>query len=496
MRFVRYTMVWVLLLVPVVLWGQTTYRTHIVSADETAYSLARDAGISLEEFYRLNPGTEAGIRIGQKLKLPQTPPPRKPIGDKEMHTVMSGETFYAIARLYNISPAALRKLNPEIDPDVLKPGMEIRIAVPTSEKRSPGQKPGIVALSESETQAVEVALLLPIEGDGPKRYIHFYEGFLLGLYQLKHQGVSCRLTVHAVPHAQALTQLIAEGKLRQSHLVIGGASAAEVSHLVRYTAKLGITYVSPFISDDAAKDAYSPTFFRLNLDQSELYPYVGYSFQLNYKNHQMIEVSAPGGNHTAVTKALAHSRNEYKQPAPIRTSLTELPVTLASLGNQKVVVVPDDGSRQMLEGILNVLEKHPAKDVTLFGYPEWQSYGGELLKRVAAFRGTFYSSFYFDKSLRESRGFERNYQQFYSRSLDDTYPKYSLLGYDVSRFFIRALAMYGSTFTESMVQLPSDGLQNDFVFRQLHGAESFGNVNLFFITLDPTGHAKRRKMVF
>ena len=47
----------------------TEYTTHVVAKGETAYSISRLYEMTLVEFYRLNPGCESGLSLGQAVKV-------------------------------------------------------------------------------------------------------------------------------------------------------------------------------------------------------------------------------------------------------------------------------------------------------------------------------------------------------------------------------------------------------------------------------------------
>ena len=73
-----------------------------VQVGDTAYSLARRAGLSVDALLALNGLTAPDLKVGQVLRL--QPEPR-------VHTVQAGETPYAISRRYGVSVDALLAAN-------------------------------------------------------------------------------------------------------------------------------------------------------------------------------------------------------------------------------------------------------------------------------------------------------------------------------------------------------------------------------------------------
>jgi LysM repeat protein/ABC-type branched-subunit amino acid transport system substrate-binding protein len=107
----------------------TGFASHTVDSNsETAYSISKRYGITVEEIYAYNP-TVQRLRRGMVLKIPQWDLSPKPESKSvqqpatgvatqkqtEMmeHTVVSGETLYSISKKYQISESDILQYNPE-----------------------------------------------------------------------------------------------------------------------------------------------------------------------------------------------------------------------------------------------------------------------------------------------------------------------------------------------------------------------------------------------
>jgi membrane-bound lytic murein transglycosylase D len=73
-----------------------------------------------------------------------TPPGRSGAGARRSHEVKPGETFYGVARRYDVTPAALRAANPGVDPETLRSGTTLWIpgAAPSSSTARTGEGTG------------------------------------------------------------------------------------------------------------------------------------------------------------------------------------------------------------------------------------------------------------------------------------------------------------------------------------------------------------------
>ncbi|HRY99149.1 MAG TPA: LysM peptidoglycan-binding domain-containing protein, partial [Bacteroidales bacterium] len=96
-----------------------SYFQHKVEKGQTLYSISRAYGASMEAIVEANPGSDAGLKLGQVLLIPagraQAAPAEASAAAAEgriYHLVRQGETLYGIARIYNTSAEVLQGLNP------------------------------------------------------------------------------------------------------------------------------------------------------------------------------------------------------------------------------------------------------------------------------------------------------------------------------------------------------------------------------------------------
>lgn len=99
---------------------------YTIRPGDTLYSIARFFNVSLDDLLEANPGIEPErLFVGQIICIPlATPPVRCPAGTFS-YTIQPGDTFYGIARRYNISVNALTRANPNINPNALLIGQTI-----------------------------------------------------------------------------------------------------------------------------------------------------------------------------------------------------------------------------------------------------------------------------------------------------------------------------------------------------------------------------------
>jgi LysM repeat protein len=127
------------------------YYIHGVAKGQTAYSISRAYDVSVDEIYFENPEARDGLQVGDSLRIPVMGRDREisdnlRSGDFNFifHIVQKGETLYSIGRIYDVSVEVLTKANPGAD-EGLKTGQYIRVPVSPPELKDEGDKPVKIA---------------------------------------------------------------------------------------------------------------------------------------------------------------------------------------------------------------------------------------------------------------------------------------------------------------------------------------------------------------
>ncbi len=96
---------------------------YIVVSGDTLYSIARRFNTTVDAIKKLNNLTSNILSIGQQLKIPTTDSEEEiPI----IYTVVSGDTLYSIARRFNTTVDAIKKLN-NLTSNILSIGQQLKI---------------------------------------------------------------------------------------------------------------------------------------------------------------------------------------------------------------------------------------------------------------------------------------------------------------------------------------------------------------------------------
>ena len=499
--------------------SSTVYAYHTISAGETLYALSRQYKVMPEDVMALNPGlTTATFQIGKTIRIPQQsatlPLATQTVIEKvvkyDKYEVKRRETMYKLTKTLGISSEELIKHNPKLR-DGLKRGMILRIPrIEEVEVEKVIEEP---QMSEREVNALlaknintaplpvaRVSLLLPFYTKEPAkariatRFVEYYEGFLLAVDSLRRNGLSIDLHVHDVGSGnQAVSNILTAPSLAQSHLIIGAVETGQIEKVASFAKKHEIPYVVPFTSrnDEVLNNAQ---IFQVNTPHAYLYSKASEEIARRYKDSHiiLIDYNDKGRKSEYVTE-LKRNWTENAQ------SFSELKFNSVSFSedllphlkpDKQNVVILSSSSLEALNAVRSTLrmytsvyqpEVEPFK-ITMFGYPDWQTYVQECLDDFYALGVSFYANFYLDNMGNDAEAYYKKYTHTYGKSWINTYPKYSVLGFDTGMYFLQSLKKNGAEFDNVITPLRREGIQTGFDFHRVNNWGGYINHCIFTVT--------------
>lgn len=107
----------------------SSFFLHTIERGQTVYAIATMYGVTPDDIYRLNPNSKEGIKAGSTLKIPQQEQAinNSQIGNYTFHTIQPKETLYALSIRYGVPGTAIIKANPGLSTATFTIGKTIRI---------------------------------------------------------------------------------------------------------------------------------------------------------------------------------------------------------------------------------------------------------------------------------------------------------------------------------------------------------------------------------
>ena len=282
------------------------YIVHKVKAGQTLYAIARDYNISVAQLREDNPSVNPqALSVGESLWIRRTAigSSTEQQAQAEMaeytnnlnkatsddgfdnHVVQPGETIYSLSRRYGITEAEFAQLN-----DVsqgLKAGAIIRIPkakeveqeLVAEADNTPTQttlNTEITFQKLDNSQDLNIALMLPmnINSKPNASYVEFYQGFLLGLDEIKQSGNgNTKLTVYNTAHDQLkVQQIVGSTMFEGTNLIVGPVYEDELNPVLQYAHKNSVPVVSPLANISAVQ---SPALYQLSPAPEKKYEKIG-----------------------------------------------------------------------------------------------------------------------------------------------------------------------------------------------------------------------------
>lgn len=484
---------------------------HTIQAGETLYGLGVKYNVPATEISKANPGLSAqNFRIGQVIRIPQIKEEvaqpvetsvQKAVKPKcrDMHKVKRKETIYSISREYGITQEELIAANPEIDgAKKLKRGSFLCIPFPKEQQAKESGKvlsnDEVIALSnmdKKELGILKAAVVLPFLDGVPQsealRMVEYYEGFLMAVDSLKQRGISIELyTYNSGPESKSLDTLLNKAEMKEMDIIFGPLYQAHINPLAAFAKKNNIRLVIPFTSKDNTV-FNTPIIYQINTPQSYLYSEAYDHFVREFPNANVIFIEAAEGSEEKA-EFIKGMKEALKNRAIPMTSVKDSDAASfksALKTDRQNIFVPTSGKNVTLIKVLPHLtllaREMPEINISLFGYPEWQTYTKDHLESFFELNTYFYSSFYTNNLLPAAINFTHNYRRWYAKEMADRYPKYGMLGFDTAYYFLYGLARYGNNFEENLSLLDFNPIQTGFKFQRVNNWGGFINKKVFFV---------------
>jgi LysM repeat protein len=499
--------------------ADTEYSFHTIEAGETLFGVAKKYNVTGQQIIDANPGlSQETFSTGRTIRIPANIKEKKTAevvdkkkGKEIYYTVPEKETLYSICKKFKTTEAELLSLNPELSGGLRK-DMTLRIPLrvnlnelPTEASETPKEVNEMLSAKPDIKPVVsaKIAILLPYDSENPKsseamkRFIEFYEGMLLAVDSLRRQGYSSEFFIEDIgEQTDKLKELLQnrEEIFKDVNLIIGGISNEQIKVIADFALKNKVKYVIPFTqkNDEVLNNA---CIFQINTPKEYLYANAAYAGAGLFSGYNIIFLDTKDDD--PQTEFINEFKKELKEKnipfrdAAFNANSFKSDITALLSTTAPNMIMPVSSSLDALVKIKTVLrninESKPEYNITLFGYPVWQtlSYTKECLDDFHALNTHIYSLFYADNMNPDVKMFYNNFKYWYSKVPNPLYfPKYALLGFDTGMFFLQAIEKYGADFENDIAAMNYKSLQTGFHFERVNNWGGFINTNIYIIHYD------------
>ena len=275
-----------------------------------------------------------------------------------------------------------------------------------------------------------------------------------------------------------------KNSLRQMDVVFGPLDVAQQQVMADYCHIHGVRLVAPF-STQATQVNGHPLFYMASAPRNTVQQQALWFLQNHFPEHHIINVDC-GDDMNEEGRAFSQL---------LRSTMAEKGIyvrTLDTMGDdmayyqafnpmRKNLIVLNSSSLKALNAFLPRLRdyrrEHPDIEVSLFGYPAWQTYTSQLLPDFYEQDTYVFTTFYRNPLESRPQELDQSFLQWFHRPMQQTFPRYGVMGFDLGYYFLRGLAIFGDHFEENLQKVPARPYQHPLSFER--AAEGDGFVNTF-----------------
>jgi hypothetical protein len=363
-----------------------------------------------------------------------------------LHQVNKGETLYGIAQQYNITEQDLLLANPEIKKKKkLKKG--IYLTIPQSKAATQGKDAMAEAASKRKPSVLKVGVILPFveKSERAKKMIEFYRGFLMAADSAKREGRNLEIYAYSSGSTEAdIMEVLGKPEIAQLDILFGPVDEQQLPATITICKNNNTRLVLPFVNGQSTtgnphlyiacpNNAVAITeatglvtrahgnknfiILKSNTDNNKGALFTQTLSDMLSKNGNIVRVLNINGDDSSYEAAM----NQFKDN----------------------IIVPDNTSIKTLNILISKLDtfrqKHPNYNISLLGYPEWQTYTDKLLNSFFTFDTYIYSPYYYNALASNTKYFEQAYTRNFGKLMAINYPRYAMMGFDLAIYFMHEM---------------------------------------------------------
>jgi LysM repeat protein len=489
---------------------------HKVEKKQTLFAISHKYNVSQEDIVKYNPEVVKGFKQGLVLRIPvltenkpkatDKPAVTKPtssavVASKEsshfrVHTVKQDETLFSISKRYNVEISDVVKLNPGSEKTIAV-GSELKIPANTGVSKAKETKAEVVK-SESiyvpkvekpvlpkfaENKVIKIGFLLPFMLDQTKkdpkleRFINFYAGALLAIEQAKEKGISFEIYTYDTENTdEKLTEVLTNPELLSVDLLIGPAFTDHVPLVSRFAKENKINTLIPFTAKVNDIDD-NPYLFQFNPGSDTELSYLIDLLSGKFKKMHVVFAKVQGISpldegrisSEALQKELTKQRKSFSEIELSNSNNTNFSTVLKK-GEKNLIVFNTDKHSNVSPFIDALRSGSKNYDLTLLEQYSWRN---QMEKGV---KGIYMSPFISDFNPELINNFNQQFEHFYGKNVPAESPRYDVLGYDLTNYFITYMHLHGSKFGTKINPVNSTtGIQSQPLFER--GSSNSGFIN-------------------
>lgn len=503
---------------------------HLVLKKQTLFAISRIYNINIDEIQQYNPEISNGLKEGMVLNIPinktakeeteklnsqsvNTLKESKKLINKKtkdtlsyaLHTVKEKETLYSISKLYNIDVQDIIILNPKSD-EKLRIGSKLKIVLkPNStvakketssiEKRKSIEEEikyntRIFESVKPNKEPIKIAFLLPFMLENAKRdpsndkFAEFYAGALIAINEAKSHGISFEIfTYDTEKSEEKIQEVLKNSELINMDFIIGPAYTNQISYVSNFVNENKINTLIPFSSKVYDVNT-NPYLFQFNPGNDEEVKFVTELLNTEFKNENIIfcniasvNVLDDGNDFSTELQNELNKSNRIFKSVDLFNAQTLIPLID---NDKKNIIVFNTDKYSLVSNYIDSLNwSNKSNKIILYIEYGWQNVNALNIQNFCV------APFKIDYNGTEYKKFNSDFSNHYNWKATSSSPRYDILGYDLTNYFVAQIYNNGKNFSTKKNKLPlSMGIETKLSFERSSDRTGFTNRQLFIIEHD------------
>lgn len=452
---------------------QRLYR-YEVERSIGLWRISVNFGVSQEEILRWNPALqERGLHFGETILIPVVERADiKPWTDAQPDTLpvatpTATDTVVPMAAVERTDSVIVASAVAETDTILAMDSLSMAVDTIVAAQDT--------AMLWEDSTAIHLALLLPLQAQNTKRdknmdrFVDFYEGVLLGLYDLQQDGSHFVLDVYDTEKsATRVRAWLNEGKLDSVDAIIGPSYPMQLMQVSEWTKEHHIPVLAPF-TDRVEGIESNPYLLQFNPSAEAETKVLVEWLQARGKQVNCVLVDAKDAD---IPSGIRLLRREIMAAGIPYTTTTIHAILQDSLGTalrdsvENILIFNTDKYANIQVLMPRVLNARGTQRLTLYSRYSWAK-EKILLPQL-------YTSIFTVEDTPERAAYEEQYQRYFGHAHSSDMPRFDLLGYDLLHEMVAFLReQQGST-----AVVPYAGLQSRAVFERVGEEGGYQNTHI------------------
>jgi len=490
-------------------------RQHLVKPGDTLYNISKRYNVTVEAIQAANPSVQGtNIQTGMMLNIP---------GDGEVLTVeetkasKDGKNKEKKALTFHFGKKKDKEKEKVFDSTsgkiVEREKEEAPAPVANNQPAETAPDANIFTSIRKKVFGApdNIVVILPFNLDAQTstddkqqmRSVEFYEGMLLAVNEAQQRGQKILVQTYDLG-TKSMNEILATSSLLDADLIVAPMEVEDVKPVAEFGKMHGINVISPF-AFNAELSKNNKNLIQLNSSKSFLYPHLTKDILSRFKDYDFVILSDSSSVSkfdpyvTYLRKELKAAGKQYHE-FPYRN-----PDRLASvdsalhISNRKILYIPEANSKDALRRMFPCLkcnnfnpEGQRTNDSAILGFPEWVLWTNDFMEFYYDMNVYMFSKMYTNPMDENVKQFYTDFRYWYAKEPMPLVPRYANLGYDVAKYFLAIIRLYGPTFDEHLVGFHSETLQTMMSF--VHEGEGYINIGHYLVHFDPSTQIEKHEI--